>query len=219
MKTGLITAITVIAIGKMAVGQFYERTGKNFGMYFSAQPLSLIKQSEETFALTNINGSAGFVSMVSRGIYPTVGYTFSHQLNSGIRKTSFPLEQSHIVDASILFDKRLVKLMDKRIKGVCHYLSLGLILAPEYHYMFGTREHPNESFGEVGGQIGLSLYHHYSSSSKRARSKTRQYDLFYRHGFTPIFAQTIDGVQQKFYRQEIGLRVRLIHHEVYDFLK
>lgn len=219
MKTGLITAITVIAIGKMAVGQFYERTGKNFGMYFSAQPLSLIKQSEDPFALTNINGSAGFVSMVSRGIYPTVGYTFSHQLNSEIRKTSFPLEQSHIVDASILFDKRLVKLMDKRIKGVCHYLSLGLILAPEYHYMFGTREHPNESFGEVGGQIGLSLYHHYSSSSKRARSKTRQYDLFYRHGFTPIFTQTIDGVQQKFYRQEIGLRVRLIHHEVYDFLK
>ena len=219
MKTGLITAITVIAIGKMAVGQFYERTGKNFGMYFSAQPLSLIKQSEDPFALTNINGSAGFVSMVSRGIYPTVGYTFSHQLNSEIRKTSFPLEQSHIVDASILFDKRLVKLMDKRIKGVCHYLSLGLILAPEYHYMFGTREHPNESFGEVGGQIGLSLYHHYSSSSKRARSKTRQYDLFYRHGFTPIFAQTIGGVQQKFYRQEIGLRVRLIHHEVYDFLK
>jgi len=219
MKTGIITAIAVIVVGKMASVQFYERTGKNFGMYFSAQPLSVIKQSGDPFALTNVNGSAGFVSMVSRGIYPTLGYTYAHQLNAGIRNTSFPLAQSHMVDASILINKRLVKLMNKRINGICHYVSLGLILAPEYHYMFGTREHPNESFGEVGGQIGLSLYHHYSSASKRARSKTRQYDLFYRQGFTPVFAQTIGGVQQKFYRQEIGIRVRLIHHEVYDFLK
>lgn len=219
MKTGIITAIAVIVVGKMAVGQFYERTGKNFGMYVAAQPLSVMKQSGDPFALTTINGSAGFVSMISRGIYPTVGYTYSHQLNAGIRNTSFPLMQSHMVDASILFNKRLVKLMNKRINGICHYVSLGLILAPEYHYMFGTRENPNESFGEVGGQIGLSLYHHYSSASKRSRSKTRQYDLFYRQGFTPVFAQTIGGVQQKFYRQEIGIRVRLIHHEVYDFLK
>jgi len=112
-----------------------------------------------------------------------------------------------------------MKLMDKRINGVCHYLSLGLILAPEYHYMFGTRENPNESFGEVGAQVGLSLYHFYSSASKKARGRTRQYDLFYRHGFTPIFSQTINGEKQNFYRQEIGIRVRLIRHQVYDFLK
>jgi hypothetical protein len=170
-------------------------------------------------SLGTISTSAGFVSMVSRGIYPTLGYTYAHQLNAGIRNTSFPLAQSHMVDASILINKRLVKLMNKRINGICHYVSLGLILAPEYHYMFGTREHPNESFGEVGGQIGLSLYHHYSSESKRARSKTRQYDLFYRQGFTPIFAETINGSEQKYFRQELGIRVRLIHHAVYDFLK
>jgi hypothetical protein len=188
-------------------------------MYFSSQPLSVIKQSGEPFSLTNFNGSIGFISMISRGIYPSFGYTYSHQLNSGARNTNFSLTESHTLDASLMFNKHLVKLMNKRINGVCHYVSLGLILAPEYHYMFGTREHLNESFGEIAGQFGVSLYHHYSSASKRARSKTRQYDLFYCHGFTPIFAETINGTQQKYFRQEIGIRVRLIHHEVYDFLK
>lgn len=219
MKAKIISALLTIVIGTTAFGQFYERTGKNYGLYLSAQPLSVLKQAGDPFSLTNVNGSIGFISMVSRGIYPSVGYTYSHLLNSGARNTSFPLTESHTLDASLIFNKRLVKLMNKRINGVCHYLSLGLIVAPEYHYMLGTREHPNESFGEVGGQIGLSLYHHYSSASKRARSKTRQYDLFYRQGFTPIFTETIKGTQQKYFRLEIGIRVRLIHHEVYDFLK
>lgn len=219
MKAKMMLSLVLLVTGTTVYGQFYERTGKNFGMYFSAQPLSVLKQASDPFALTNMNGSAGFITMVSRGIYPSFGYTYSRQLNSGVRTTNFPLTESHTLDASLIFNKRLVKLMNKRINGVCHYLSLGLILAPEYHYMFGSREHPNEAFGEVGGQIGVSLYHHYSSASKRARSKTRQYDLFYRQGFTPIFAETTNGTEQKYFRQELGIRVRLIHHEVYDFLK
>jgi hypothetical protein len=219
MKKIMIAAIAILVSGTSVFGQFYERTGKNYGMYFSVQPLSVLKKSGDPFSITNVNGSLGFVSIVSKGVYPSFGYTYSHRLNTGVRNTSFPTRESHMLDASLLINKRLVTLMNKRIRGICHYVSLGLIFAPEYHYMFGTSEHPNESFGEVGGQIGLSLYHHYSASSKRGRSKTRQFELFYRQGFTPIFTETINGNEQKYFRQEIGIRVRLIHRQVYDFLK
>lgn len=219
MKTKMIIAIATFVMGTNVFGQFYERSGKNYGMYFSVQPLSVLKKSGDPSTFTNVNGSLGFVSIVSKGVYPSFGYTYSHQLNTSARNPSFSVRESHMVDASVLINKRLVTLMNKRIHGVCHYVSLGLILAPEYHYMFGNREHQNESFGEVAGQIGLSLYHHYSSSSKRGRSKTRQLELFYRQGFTPIFTETINGTEQKYFRQEIGIRIRLIHHQVYDFLK
>jgi hypothetical protein len=218
MRTIQKTIIFSILVGftHPTFSQLYERTGRNFGMYFSIQPMAIMKLTNDQLQLSSINGSLGFTTMISRGIYPSIGYTYSSFLNSSIDGNSYPLVKSHTIDASVIFNKRIAILMNKRIKGVCHYISLGLIFAPEYHYTFGTVNRPNESFGEICGQIGLSLYHGKSNASKKS---TKQLEVFYRHGFTPNFSQTNSEGTQNFYRQEIGLRLRLIRHQVYDFLQ
>jgi hypothetical protein len=217
MRTIQKTIIFSILVGfaNSAFSQLHERTGKNFGMYFSVQPFAMIKLPKDQLGLTSLNGSLGFITMISRGIYPSIGYTYSSLMNSSISENSYPLVKSHTIDASIIFNKRLAILMNKRIKGVCNFISLGLILAPEYHYTFGTVKRPNDSFGEIGAQIGFSIYHGKSTASRKS---TKHLDVFYRHGFTPMFSQTNSEGKQNFYRQEIGIRLRYIRHQVYDFL-
>ena len=219
MKTGkLITAILLVSCHSF--GQIYERTGKNLGIYFAGQPISQLNEKPLNSGLNNLSGSIGLVHMLVPGIYPSVGYTFNRAQNiTGRENALLPFQNAHILDASLLFDKQLLKLLNgRRVLGGCHYLSLGLIAGPEYHYMLGTRAVPNESFGEIAGQIGFSFYHFRKSMGKRAKSKTRQYDVFYRRGFTPIFSSTQNGIQTNLYRQEIGIRVRLIRHQVTNFL-
>jgi hypothetical protein len=218
-KLVFLFAITCLSMNSN-YAQFYERTGKNFGAYLALNPFTHVKNETTSEAFHTFSGSVGLVKMVHPGIYPSLGYTFGRQVFSLERMDSnFPVHAQHTLDASLLMDKRLAKLMNKRIKGVCHYLALGLIFAPEYHYMFGTADRPNYSSGEFAAQVGLSLYHHYSSANKKARGRTIQYDLFFRKGFTPIFTAATQGGYHDFYRQEVGLRIRFIKHQVYDFLK
>lgn len=219
MKTGTIIIALLLVAGN-SFGQIYERTGKNLGIYFAGQPISQLSEKPFNSGLNNLSGSFGLIHMVAPGIYPSIGYTFNRTQNITGRENSFvPIQNGHILDASLLFDKQLLKLVKgRRVLGGCHYLSLGLIAGPEYHYMLGTRAIPNESFGEIAGQFGLSFYHFQKSMGKRARSKTRQYDVFYRRGFTPIFSTTQNGIQTNLFRQEIGIRVRLIRHQVTNFL-
>jgi hypothetical protein len=219
MKTGTIILALLLVSGN-SFGQIYERTGKNLGIYFAGQPISQLSEKPFKSGLNNLSGSLGIIHMLVPGIYPSIGYTFNRNENMTERDNSFiSIQNGHILDASLLFDKQLLKLVKgRRVLGGCHYLSLGLIAGPEYHYMLGTRAIPNESFGEIAGQFGLSFYHFQKSMGKRPRSKTRQYDVFYRRGFTPIFSTTQNGIQTNLYRQEIGIRVRLIRHQVSNFL-
>jgi hypothetical protein len=219
MKTGTIIIALLLVAGN-SFGQIYERTGKNLGIYFAGQPISQLSEKPFNSGLNNLSGSFGLIHMVAPGIYPSIGYTFNRAQNITGRENSFvPIQNGHILDASLLFDKQLLKLVKgRRVLGGCHYLSLGLIAGPEYHYMLGTRAIPNESFGEIASQVGFSFYHFQKSMGKHARSKTRQYDVFYRRGFTPIFSTTQNGIQTNLFRQEIGIRVRLIRHQVINFL-
>jgi hypothetical protein len=169
----------------------------------------------------NLSGSLGIVHMVSPGIYPSIGYTLNSSQQVFSRQgVSFPLQQSHTLDASVLFDKQILKLLNgRRVLGGCHYLSLGLILAPEYHYMFGNSNLKNSSYGEFATSIGLSFYHFQKSMRKKVKANTRQYDIFFRKGFTPILSVSDNGTETNYFRQEIGLRVRFIRHQVTNFLR
>lgn len=220
MKT-LVLIFLCLASIETSLGQMYERTGKNLGLYFSAQPLSYLNTKGTNTATRNFNGSVGVVHMLRPGIYSSVGYTFSKtQTNTSRYPSAFPMQSANGIDASLLFDKQLLKLVNgRRVHGSCHYLSIGLIIGPEYHYMFGNEQVKNESLGEFAGIIGLSFFHFRKSMSKRVKANTKQFDLFFRNGFTPLFTvNTMDG-QQKYYRQEIGVRVRLIRHQVSNFLE
>ena len=219
MKTVILITL-ILLVSCHSFGQVYERTGGNLGVYIAGQPISQLNEKPLNTNLNNLSGSIGLIHMLEPGIYPSIGYTFNRAENiTGIENAILPFQNAHILDASLLFDKQLLKLVNgKRVFGGCHYLSLGLIAGPEYHYMLGTRAVQNESFGEIAGQIGFSFYHFQKSKGKGARSKTRQYDIFYRRGFTPIFSSTQNGIKSNLYRQEIGIRVRLIRHQVINFL-
>jgi len=220
MKT-LVLIFLCLASIETSLGQIYERTGKNLGLYFSAQPLSYLNTKGTNTATRNFNGSVGVVHMLRPGIYSSVGYTFSKTLETSSRNPSvFPMQSAHGIDAALLFDKQLLKLVNgRRVHGSCHYLSIGLIIGPEYHYMFGNNQFKNESIGEFAGTIGISFFHFRKSMSKKIKANTKQFDVFFRNGFTPLFTVNAMDGQQKFYRQEFGIRVRLIRHQVANFLE
>ena len=220
MRDLIIFFVCILSI-KVSMGQIYERTGKNIGMYISAQPVSQIIEKGSFSQLNCLSGSVGVVHMLKPGIYPSIGYTFNKsQQIIGRNESTFPLQDAHIIDASLILDKQILKLLNgKRVMGGCHYLSLGFIIGPEYHYLFGNSMIKNVGFGEIAGTVGLSFYHYKKSMRKKVKANTRQYDIFFRKGFTPILSTSIDGAEKNYFRQEIGIRIRLVRHQVYNFLK
>jgi hypothetical protein len=209
----------MLFIGMMSNAQYYERTGKNFGVYFTGVPIATTANSLKQLSVNTFTAGAGLMKMPIPGITLSTGYTYSSFKEGGARGVSVPYASGHSVVGSVLFDKRVAKLQQKKVRGMCHYLSLGFLLGMDYTYMFGTRALPNQSKGEVGGQVGLSFCHVYSGAGKRSRSQTNHVDVFYRQGFTPIIQADVLGQKQSFYRCEIGVRVRLMRHQIYDFLR
>jgi len=215
----LTLLVCMLLIGMIGKAQYYERTGKNFGMYFTGVPIATTASSLKELSTNTLSVGAGLMKMPIPGITFSAGYGYSTFRNYGARGVILPYAALHSVVGSVLFDKRIAKLQQKKVRGMCHYLSLGLLVGADYSYMFGTRAIPNYSHGEVGGQVGLSFCHVYSGAGKRSRSQTNHFDVFYRQGFTPAIQVDISGQKQSFYRCEIGVRVRLMRHQVYDFLK
>jgi len=209
----------MLLIGMIGKAQYYERTGKNFGVFFSGVPMATTASSLKQLSANTLSMSAGFMKMPIPGITISAGYGFAQFTNSNASLRSFPYASAHSVMGSVLADKRIAKLQEKKVRGMCHYLSLGLLAGIDYTYMFGTRAIPNQSYGEIGGQVGLSFCHVYSGAGKRSRSQTNHFDVFYRQGFTPVITTTVAGQELSYYRCEIGVRVRLMRHQVYDFLK
>lgn len=209
----------MLLIGMMGYAQHYERTGKNFGVYFTGNPYATTTCSLKQLSANTLNAGAGFMKMPIPGITLSAGYTYTSFKGFGARGVTVPYASAHSVVGSVFFDKRIAKLQQKKVRGICHYVSLGFLLGVDYTYMFGSRALLNQSSGEVGGQVGLSFCHVYSGAGKRSRSQTNHFDVFYRQGFTPIIQSEVLGQKQSFYRCEIGVRVRLMRHQIYDFLR
>lgn len=220
MKLVVFLLFTIV-INMNFHSQYYERSKKNLGIYLNVNPLGTLAQKSDDFKMNTFSGSVGIVTKIIPGVYPSIGYSYS-KLNEPIifNRNAAQLTSFQTLDASILLDTKLIKFnKGLRLTSTCHYFVLGLIVGPEYHYLLGNQRLHNQSYGEIGAQVGFSLYHHTSSHTRKSRNKTRQYDVFYRKGFTPILSTNITGTKEQYFRQEIGLRVRLIHHKVYNFLQ
>lgn len=207
MKLFPIFLLTIV-LSNSSTAQFYERTKRNMGIYLTG---STFVSTDETKALDQLNSytiGGGIHHMLIPGVFPYAGYRYtapSEFFNGRTTVSSF-----HAIHAGVLLDKHLTKVQLKKIGSLCHYHALGIILGPEYQYAIGQR-----GFGELSAQIGLSIYHHVSGGNKRTKGNTFQYDVFYRHGFTPILSYG----STKIYSQQIGLRMRYTKHKVFDFLK
>ena len=218
MKTFNVV-IGMMMISLITEAQFYSRTGKNVGVYFTGVPLSSIGMKSIDPSMNTLSGGVGLMTMIKPGITISGGYGYTRFQGLSSQRVLLPNSSAHSAVGAILFDKRVARLQQKKVRGMCHYLSLGLILGADYCYMFGTRDMPNTSFGEIGGQVGVSFCHVYSGAGKRTQGQTNHFDIFFRQGFTPILNTLINGQTQAFYRCELGFRVRLLRHQVYDFLK
>lgn len=188
--------------------QFYERTKRNIGMYVTGSTFVSTDETKTFDQLNSYTVGGGIHHMVIPGVFPYAGYRYTSEtdlFNAQTTASSF-----HAIHAGLLLDKHITKVHLKKIGSLCHYHALGIIFGPEYQHAIGQR-----GFGELSAQIGLSIYHHVSGGSKRTKGNTFQYDVFYRHGFTPI----LSSENSKIYSQQIGLRMRYTKHKVFDFLK
>lgn len=211
------TTILFLILGLTAFGQMYQRTGKNLGLTLGIQG-SLLEDQEH---MKSFGGSAGLIHMIHRGIYIKSGYSYS-KLNqpNNFRPNSGSTNVHQTVDASVLIDKRVLKLSHGKPIATtygCHYFSIGLIASPEYHYDLNARSNNNATPHEFAGLIGFSFCHIYKNKGRINMSKTTQFDLFYRQGFTPYFTNAITG--QEFKRAELGLQIRRIRHQVTNMLR
>ena len=215
MKT-LLGIILLISLS--ANSQIYERTGKNWGVYAGANysfiNSNISKKHEQTYST-----SIGLTRMLQNGIYPKIGYHYT-EMPSVLRTESIDImSKLHSAEVSILIDRNLFKLRKGvRVSGGCHYLAIGYILAPEYRYTFSNGTYKNNSSGEFSVLTGLSFTHIKKSMNKRNKSRTTQYDVFFRNGFTPFYSLETNGEELNFKRFEVGISIRKIRHGVYNFL-
>jgi hypothetical protein len=200
--------------------QFYERTNQNFGVYFTGAPVNYFSASKIN-QTQNFGGiQAGIQRMFYPGISASFGYSYSQAMSkNSLTEIAFPFNQAHILHSGIMFDKRLAKFKDKRYRNICHYLVIGLIGSIDYAFMLPQSNFRNESFGELSGTLGFSMYKFVSNMSKRNQSWTIHSDFFYRYGATPIANYELNNEMIRLKRQEVGIRLRIYKHKVYDFLK
>jgi hypothetical protein len=208
MKTKLLTLLFFPLFG---ISQLHHRTGKNIGINLSGTMGTFDKSNLSSNLLSG--ASVGVHHMSSPGIYPMIGYTFSKLNYLEQRSPLTNLGSTHTVDASLLIDKRLVKFSNGvRVSNACHYLAIGLILAPEFHYFIDPLGN-NPVPGEFTGLAGLSFTHKISRGL-RSFEHTRQFDIFVRKGLTPYYSTTFAGEKQDFKRLEFGIRWRYTHHQM-----
>ena len=81
--------------------------------------------------------------------------------------------------------------------------------------MFINGVRSNKSKGELALKMGVCLFNSYSGTAPR----NIIWDLYYRKGFTPIISYDDQYGKQQFYKDEIGIQLRIILRQRYDFLK
>jgi hypothetical protein len=216
MKNSLLL---ICLLPLLANAQIYLRTGENLGFYASSQ-VSMLKSSLGQSEKTSLSVNGGLIHMFRPGIYGKFGYQYSDIKNlSTLRDQQIP-NSLHSLEGSVLLDKNLFKLVNgKLVRNSCHYLSVGLILGPEYRFHLFPQRNNLNNIGEFSALGGISLCHVYKNRVARKQSKSIQYDLFCRYGVTPLIeTEYANGQLETLKRFEFGIGVRYIRHKVYNFL-
>ena len=221
MKNIIIITILILSAHLKVQSQRYAYTGKAWSVGGSIQPLTSFYQKSDKLKLNAFSGSIAFSKKIYKGIYPTIGYTFT-KTNEGLNSSNRVLNnntlnfnEGHSINSGILIQKHLLVTQSRKISTGCFCQTLSLILAPEYNYMFTNGTRINKSSGEFALKAGVSLFNSYSGTT----SKNIIWDLYYRKGFTPIVSYDDQFGKQQFYKDEIGIQLRIIFRQRYDFLK
>ena len=221
MKCIMLISALIFTVCFNVHSQKYAYTGKAWSFSASIQPLTSFHQKSEKYQFNAMSGSIAFSKKIYKGIYPTIGYSYTktnQDLNSNSRtlnNNDLNFNEGHSINSGILIQKHLLITQSRKISTGCFCQSLSLILAPEYNYMFTNGPRINKSNGEFAFKAGFSLFNSYSGT----RSKNIIWDLYYRKGFTPIVSFDDEFGKQQIYKDEIGIQLRIIFRQRYDFLK
>lgn len=190
-------------------GQVYERTGKGIGLQIQAVPFSFVESKREGSNLGNYELGAAFLRMYKPGLYYKVGYSRLITDNQGLNNLN-----GNFFHVGTGFDKFLSDFKPKRSARHCIYHKIGLIGEVNYSRFYAGSSR-NESAGELSFKVGLSYYTHFQNMHKKVKGRTLHWEVFYFNGVTP-FLSTSDN---SFRRQGVGLHVRFMRHQVYNFLR
>jgi hypothetical protein len=221
MKKVILLIVLLLNVYFQAHSQIYSYTGKAWGFSTSLQPFICLYQKNAKLQCDAFSGSLAFSKKIAKGIYPTIGYSFTkttQEKNTNgerIDGNALGFNVGHSINSSILIQKHLLVTQSRRISSSCFVQSLSLILAPEYNYMFIDGNRTNVSKGEFALKAGICLFNSYSGTV----SRNVLWDVYYRKGFTPIVAYNDQFGKQQFYKDEIGIQVRYIFRQRYDFSK
>ena len=200
--------------------QSYAYTGKVSSVNLSLESISSMHSKGSLLHFNTVSSSISMAKMISRGIYPTVGYTCTRaykNIYSNPREENVKSESSfkngHSLNASFLVQKHLMVTQNRRISTGCFHQTLSLIFAPEYNYMLPNNQRTNLSKGEVALKMGLCLFNVHSGTV----SRNIIWDFYYRKGFTPIISYNDQYGKQSFYKDEIGVQLRILFRQRYDF--
>jgi hypothetical protein len=201
--------------------QRFAYTGKAWSIGASIQPVTSFYQKNNSLKLNALSGSFSISKKIFRGIYPTIGYTYSNSKETvdlnprTMDVNALNIIDAHSINSGVLFQKHLMVTQSRKISSGCFRQTLSLILAPEYNYMFINGLRTNKSNGELALKMGVCLFNSYSGTAP----KTILWDLYYRKGFTPIVSYNDQFGKHQFYKDEIGIQLRIIFRQRYDFLK
>ena len=221
MKNIILTVILILSAHLKFHSQRYAYTGKAWSFSSSIQPLTTFYQKSEKHKFNAFSGSIAFSKKIYKGIYPTIGYTFTktnEEFNSSNRvlnNNALNFNEAHSINSGILIQKHLLVTQSRKISTGCFCQTMSLIIAPEYNYMFINGVRSNKSKGEFALKMGVCLFNSYSGNAP----KSILWDLYYRKGFTPIVAYDDVNGKQQFYKDEIGIQLRIIFRQRYDFFK
>lgn len=207
MKQSLLLLLVLLPIASYS--QVYERTGKGIGLQIQASPFSFVESDRTTNVVNNHELGAAILRMYKPGLYYKAGYSrwFSpNQSLSGLNGNFFYVGTG--------FDKFLTDFKPSRTKRYCILHKLGLLGEVNYSKYYSNSIR-NQSFGEISFKAGLSYYTHFKNMSKKSKGKTIHWEVFYFNGVTPFLSTN----ESSFRRQGVGLNVRFMRHQVYNFLK
>lgn len=193
-KRTVIYFILIFLVPKCLSAQMYMRTKKNIGI-FSNYNFPLINP------MNNQSVSIGITKQFGAYVLPEFGYRMN--FNDNDREiTNFT--NNSLLFGAVNFRKRLFLINKRRVGSCCQAELVEILCAPEYFFKFWDKTQQNSS----NIRVGIGIYHVQSGYSKRSKSWTLKLEGYYR---MPIS-------NESFIKNEIGIQLRILRHQIYDFL-
>ena len=210
--------VVSICIFTNSYAQIYQYTGKAWSLNTSINPVSSVYDKVQNITINNFSAAIGVSKMVYKGIYPTLSYTYNKSNSSSISVNrenksinTYNGGDFHTITSSVLVQKHLFTLQSRRISTGCFKQTMSLIIVPEFNFNLS----PNRSYtskGDFSVKAGVCIFNSYSGTI----SRNILWDFYYRKGITPSFTLSMNN-EQHLYKDEIGVQMRILFRQRYDF--